>query len=161
MLEFIGFCVVTQSNDSFAFQVRQPFVITVGECFPNDSFHDCAHSFFVEFLKCVVVLSSINKFDVDWNEAFPYQQKIIDYAADATVPVNKGVSVLKDKMQFCYTFYDIFVTCRVVFNKHISKSLNNFFWGWSDVASDTDILVIITKSSRNIISNVRNEHAVK
>src|SRR3989338_9550766 len=96
-------------------------MVAARQRFSNDFFHNASCAFFVEFLKCVVVLSSINKFDVDWNEAFPYQQKIIDYAADATVPVNKWVSVLKDKMQFCYTFYDIFVTCRVVFNKHIDR----------------------------------------
>src|SRR3989338_2015319 len=128
-------------------------MIAVRERFPDYFLHDESRVFVIKFPECLVILFAINEFDVNGHETLTNQKIIVDDASDPAVTINKWMGVLKHKMETRNAFDDILMTCGMIVSQHRFKTINNFFWVRSNMATDAHPLIILSKSSGDVVAN--------
>src|SRR3972149_4996625 len=91
--------ILGKRNDLFMLQIRQPFVITVGERAADDFFHDSRFVAHFEFFEGLVIPGTVDKLNIYRHMSFADKQIIINRPTDSAVAVDKRVRVLEGRMQ--------------------------------------------------------------
>ena len=94
-------------------------MVTIRERRADYLFHYVRCAIFIELFKRIVVLASINEFDVYWHKPFSYKQIIIDRPSDTTVAVDERVGIFERKMHTRNALNDVFVAPGVLFFKQL------------------------------------------